>query len=226
MFGSIGCRDSAAFIQAGCGIRLPIAIQPKELDRMKLNLLSVLLMTFLAICALAIGSVTDKYNATDNSSDDDTLYFQELLRKAEELNAKCALGDTDACEEGAGGFAQDMIGYLNLVLASSNDTFVSQVAPTLQRSWMTVLNITERLSSAAEPGERLLDSRLRTLTSIINETLYSLTQRTASFHAAHTSILKAARRSYLPGKRHFLSYVFMACSPILFKELRSCCGHC
>lgn len=193
---------------------------------MKLNLLSILMMTFLAICALAIGSVTDNNNATDSSSDDDILDFQELLRKAEELNAKCALGDTDACEEGAGGFAQEMIGYLKLVLASSNDTFVSQVAPALQSSWMTVLNITERLSSAAEPGERLLDSRLRTLTSICNETLHSLTRRTAGFHAAHTSILKAARRSYLPGMCHFLCNVFMACSPILFKELRSCCGHC
>ena len=81
----------------------------------------------------------------------------------------------------------------------SNDTLVSQVAPTLQSSWDTVLNITQALSSAAEPGEALLDSKLRNLTSMFADRFKSLKREAAGIRTAHTNVLKAARRSYLPG---------------------------
>jgi len=130
----------------------------------------------------------------------------------------CTSTTETLCEAVAGGFAQELLGYMYSVLASSNDTFVSQVAPKLKKSVETVLNITEKLSSAAEPGERLLDSKLRDLTSQFNQTLQSLMRRTADFHAAHTSILKAARRSYLPGIDQHLErcILWQSCSLLLF----------
>jgi hypothetical protein len=158
---------------------------------MKSTLLSLLLL-MLAICVLANSLVSGKLN--EDFTD------QELERRAQDLRAKCMNKvNRDICEEGAGGFAQELLGYLNSVLASSNDTFVSHVAPSIQKSWETVLNITENLSSAAEPGERFLDNNLRNLTKLCNETFQSLARRTASIGIAHTNILKAARRSYLPG---------------------------
>jgi hypothetical protein len=181
---------------------------------------SFLIFTLLTIFALTQSAVTN---------DDEQLsgINLELRQKAEDVKAKCQNSqDRATCEEVAGGLTQDLLVYLNLVLASSNNTLVSQVAPTLYKSWETVLNITERLSLAADPGERLLDSKLRNLTSLCNQTLHSLTQRTAGFHAAHTSILKAARRSYLPGVCRFCS-LFIAAIKLtpVFKAPCCCCSH-
>jgi hypothetical protein len=91
---------------------------------------------------------------------------------------------------------------LNSALASSNDTFVSLVAPALQKSWQSVLNITEAISSAAEPSEQFFDTKLRNLTILCDELLKSLNQRTFRIDAAHANILKAARRSHIPGVLH------------------------
>jgi hypothetical protein len=163
---------------------------------MKPALLSLLLI--LSLCFLSICSVSGMHNEDLFSTD------QELQRRAQDLSEKCkGRVNREVCKEGAGGFAQELLDYLNSVLASSNDTFVSHVAPSIQKTWETVLNITENLSSAAEPGERLLDSNLRNLTKLCNQTFQSLTRRTAGIRIAHTNILKAARRSYLPGFAQF-----------------------
>ena len=168
------------------------------------KLFCLLLLVIFSCCVIESDSVpSDQLHA--NSFEDSSDAAQELLAKTEELRKQCVHQyNRDSCEAVAGGFAQELLGYMYSVLASSNDTFVSQVAPKLKKSVETVLNITEKLSSAAEPGERLLDSKLRDLTSQFNQTLQSLTRRTADFHAAHTSILKAARRSYLPGIDQYL----------------------
>ena len=182
---------------------------------------SFLVFTLLTICALTQGSIT-------NNDEDLSGINLELRQKAEELKAKCQNNkDRETCEEVAGGFAQELLVYLNMVLASSNNTLVSQVAPALHKSWEIVINITERLSSAADPGERLLDSKLRNLTSLCNQTLHSLTQRVAGFHAAHTNILKAARRSYLPGMCRFFFIIHSgpSSSPAVFKEPCFYCSH-
>jgi hypothetical protein len=179
-------------------------IQTAQLHMMKSTLFYLLFLAIFFYCVIESDSFPgDEHHADSFEDDSDTV--QELHTKTEELRTKCVnQHNRDSCEEVAGGFAQELLGFINLALASSNDTFVSQVAPKLQKSWETVLNITEKISSVAEPGERLLDSKLRNLTSLCNQTLQSLTRRTADFHAAHTSILKAARRSYLPGTDHSL----------------------
>lgn len=192
------------------------------------KLFCLLLLVIFSCCVIESDSVpSDQLHA--NSFEDNSDAAQQLLEKTEELRTQCVHQyNRDSCEAVAGGFAQELLGYMYSVLASSNDTFVSQVAPKLKKSWETVLNITEKLSSAAEPGERLLDSKLRELTSQCNQTLQSLTRRTADFHAAHTSILKAARRSYLPGIDQYLgrcilcNHAHSSCS--LLQEPRCYCG--
>ena len=159
-------------------------------------------LLLLVVWMLAICLIPNSHVAGERTEDLSDLIGadQELQRRAQELSAQCANKDSrDVCEKVAGGFAQEFYGFLESVLASSNDTFISHVAPSIQKSWETVLNITEKLSAAAEPGERLLDSNLRNLTKLCNQTLQSLTRRTAGIRIAHTNILKAARRSYLPG---------------------------
>ena len=158
--------------------------------------LLLLVVWMLAICLIPNSHVAGQLTEDPPGS----IGAEDLSRRLQELSAKCANKDSrDVCEKVAGGFAQEFYGFLESVLASSNDTFISHVAPSIQKSWETVLNITEKLSAAAEPGERLLDSNLRNLTKLCNQTLQSLTRRTAGIRIAHTNILKAARRSYLPG---------------------------
>jgi hypothetical protein len=164
-----------------------------------------LMLTLLVLCAN--GSVADKASPESDGLQDVVGNNPEVQRRANELDrdvrllhATCQdLGNREACEQRAEGLAQELFGYLKSLLAMSNDTLVSQVAPTLQSSWDTVLNITQALSSAAEPGEALLDSKLRNLTSMFADRFKSLKREAAGIRTAHTNVLKAARRSYLPG---------------------------
>jgi len=163
-----------------------------------------LMLTLSVLCVVAKGSVTDKKSSPADLSGETPELQQRanaLDRDAQLLHATCQNSENrDACESRAEGLAQELFGYLNSLIAMSNDTLVSQVAPTLQKSWDTVLNITQALSSAAEPGEVLLDSKLRNMTSLFAEAFQSLKRETAGIRRAHTNVLKAARRSFLPGQ--------------------------
>jgi hypothetical protein len=165
---------------------------------------TAVVLTLLAFCILANASHSPTRKSTVwSETEQPTADYEGISQRAEELKTACRSNNNrDACIEGAGGLAHDLFGYLNSALASSNDTFVSLVAPALQKSWQSVLNITEAISSAAEPSEQFFDTKLRNLTILCDELLKSLNQRTFRIDAAHANILKAARRSHIPGVLH------------------------